>query len=325
MIQLLIIKPSSLGDIVHGLQVATSLKEQVRDLKISWIVRDIFAPIVRSCDAVDQVFVFKRLSGASGFFELMREVRKTRFDYVFDFQGLLRTGLMTWRSLAEKKVGRTDSREGSGIFYQQRVPLPATGSRAHAIEILLQFAPVLGAAPELRGALRFREVDGLNLSFVGGPSGGAPIVMFPDSRREEKRWNGFKQLTEMLLRDDRSRRVVWAGNNYIPDKEGFNKEQYMNLTGNTSLLSLPALISRASWVISNDSGPMHLAAALGVRTLGIFGPTDPRLFGPYPLNAPTNHVIQAPVGALAMLSAKEVFARFQRLDGPLKPPLGVAR
>jgi len=325
MIQLLIIKPSSLGDIVHGLQVATSLKEQVPDLKISWIVRDIFAPLVRSCEAIDTTYVFKRDSGMKGFFELMREVRKVRFDYVFDFQGLLRSGLMTWRADGAKKVGRSDAREGAFLFYQQRVPLPAAGLKSHAVDILLQFAPVLGAVPELRGLLRFRDVEGLNLSFVGGPSGGAPIVIFPDSRREEKRWNGFKQLTEMLLREDRSRRVVWAGNNYIPDKDGFNKEQFLNLTGNTSLLSLPALIARASWVISNDSGPMHLAAALGVRTLGIFGPTDPRLFGPYPLTAPTNHVIQAPVGALSMLSAKEVFARFQRLDGPLRAPSGAVR
>ncbi|MFO1447680.1 MAG: glycosyltransferase family 9 protein [Opitutaceae bacterium] len=318
MIQLLIIKPSSLGDIVHGLQVATSLKEQVPDLRISWIVRDIFAPLVRACEAVDQVFVFKRLAGTKGFFELMREVRATRFDWVFDFQGLLRTGLMSWRTLANRKVGRSDAREGSHFFYDQQVPLPLGERHAHAVEILLQFAPVLGAKPELRGGIRFREVDRLNLSFVDGPSGSAPIVIFPDSRREEKRWGGFKQLTELLIREERSRRVVWAGNNYIPDKEAFAKEQFVNLTGNTSLLSLPALVSRAGWVISNDSGPMHLAAAMGVRTLGIFGPTDPRLFGPYPLTSPTNHVIQAPVGALSLLSAKEVFARFQRLDGPIR-------
>jgi len=318
MIQLLIIKPSSLGDIVHGLQVATSLKAQVTDLRISWIVRDIFSPLVRACEAVDQVFVFKRMAGAKGFFELMRDVRRTRFDWVFDFQGLLRTGLMTWRADAKCKVGRSDAREGSRFFYDQQVPLPAGGGHSHAIEILLQFAPIIGAKAELVGNLRFRDLERLNLSFVDGRTGTAPIVIFPDSRRIEKRWGGFKELTELLVREDRSRRVVWAGNNYVTDKDAFPKDQFTNLTGNTSLLSLPALIARAGWVISNDSGPMHLAAAQGVRTLGIFGPTDPRLFGPYPLNAPTNHVIQAPVGALGMLSAREVFARFQRLDGPLK-------
>ena len=136
MLELLIIKPSSLGDIVHGLQVATSLKEQVPKLRISWIVREIFAPLVRACEAVDQVYVFERSGGTKAFVRLVREVRRTKFDYVFDFQGLLRTGLMTARCLAKHKVGRSDAREGAGIFYKQKVPLPPEGRRSHAIDIL---------------------------------------------------------------------------------------------------------------------------------------------------------------------------------------------
>ena len=310
MTELLIIKPSSLGDIVHGLQVATSLKAQREGLRISWIVRDIFAPIVRACEAVDQVYVFERNAGAKGFLKLMREVRRTKFDYVFDFQGLLRTGLMTSRAHAKRKVGRSDAREWAGMFYDEKVPLPPDGRRSHAVEILLQFCPVLGAKPELRGSLKFRETDALNLSFADGRGGAKPFLMFPDSRRAEKCWGGFKQLTEMILRENRTRKVIWAGNNRVPDRNAYPPEQFLNLTANTSLVSLPALIKRAEWVITNDSGPMHLAAALGVRTLGVFGPTDPRLFGPYPLTAPTNFVVQAPVGDLKLLSAKDVYARF---------------
>lgn len=317
MTELLIIKPSSLGDIVHALQVATSLKAQRDDLRISWVVREIFAPIVRACEAVDHVYVFERNAGAKGFIRLTRELRKRKFDYVFDMQGLLRTGLMTSRAHAEHKVGRTDAREWSSLFYNQKVPLPPDGKRSHALEILLQFCTVLGAKPELKGHLRFREVDSLNLRFMSS-RGGEKIVMFPDSRRAEKCWNGFKQLTEMLVREDRTRKVVWAGSNYVHDRGAFPPAQFFNLTGNTSLVSLPVLIKRADWVIANDSGPMHLAAAFGVKTLGIFGPTDPRLFGPYPLTAPTNVVIQAPVGDLKLLSAKEVFARFHRAQARFK-------
>ena len=312
MTELLIIKPSSLGDIVHGLQLATSLKAQCEGLRISWIVTDIFAPIVRACEAVDHVYAFDRKGGASGFLKLMREVRKTKFDYAFDLQGLLRTGLMISRVHAKKKVGRRDAREWSGMFYNQKVPLPPDGRRSHAMEILLQFCPVLGAKPELRGTLKFREVDTLNLSFAEGRGGAKPILMFPDSRRAEKCWGGFKQLTEIILREGRTRKVIWAGNNRVPDRNAYPAEQFLNLTANTSLVSLPALIKRADWVVTNDSGPMHLAAALGVRTFGIFGPTDPRLFGPYPLNGPTNFVVQAPVGDLKLLAAKDVYARFQR-------------
>jgi ADP-heptose:LPS heptosyltransferase len=315
MTQLLIIKPSSLGDIVHGLQVATSLKTQKPDLRISWIVRDIFAPMVRACEAIDRTYVFRRNEGPGGFMRLMSQVRATEFDYVFDFQGLLRTGLMTWRTKAKYKVGRSDAREGAGLFYNRKVPLPPDGRRSHAMDILLQFCPVLDAKPELQGEVQFRPVDGLNLSFLESRSGASPVVMFPDSRRAEKKWHGFKQLTESIARDGSGRKVVWAGNAYVDFKDAPPESMFLNLTGNTSLVSLPTLIKRACWVVCNDSGPLHLAAALGVPTLGIFGPTDPRLFGPYPLNAPNNHVVQAPIGNLKLLTAKDVYARFQKLDG----------
>src|SRR5277367_5410620 len=303
MTELLIIKPSSLGDIVQALRVATSLKAQRPGLRISWIVREIFAPIVRSCEAVDKVHVFDRSGGAKGFLKLMRQVRATKFDYVFDMQGLLRTGLMTKRVRAKHKVGRSDAREWAGIFYDERVPLPPAGRRSHSLDILLQFCRVLGEKPEVRGYLKFREVDNLNLKFADGRGGARPFVLFPDSRRADKKWGGFKQLTEMILREDKSRKVVWAGSNFLPDKGAFPASQFLNLTGNTSLVSLPALVRRAEWVVSNDSGPMHMAAALGARVFAIFGPSDPVLYGPYPVGAPGHHVIQAPVGDMKLLSA----------------------
>ena len=219
MTELLIIKPSSLGDIVQGLQVATSLKAQREHLRISWIVREMFAPLVRACEAVDRVYVFERTAGAKGFLQLMREVRKTKFDYVFDLQGLLRTGLMTSRARAKHKVGRADAREGAGLFYNKKVPLPPTGRHSHAIDILLEFCPILGAKPELRGTLKFRDVENLNLKFAEGRGGAKPLLMFPDSRRPEKRWGGFKQLTELLLREDPTRKVVWAGSNPLARPE----------------------------------------------------------------------------------------------------------
>jgi ADP-heptose:LPS heptosyltransferase len=313
----LIIKPSSLADIVHGLQVATSMKAQCEDLKLSWIVRDIFAPLVQACAAVDHVYVFERKGGAKGFVKLIREVRKTKFDYVFDFQGLLRTGLMTSRVQAKRKVGRSDAREMSGIFYDEKVPLPPDGRKSHAIDILLQFCPVVGAKPELRGTLKFKTTETLKLKFAEGRGGSKPVVIFPDSRRSEKRWNGFKQLTSLILKQDKTRKVIWAGSDVVPDRGLFLPSQFLNLTGNTSLVSLPALIKRAHWVISNDSGPMHLAAALGVPTLALFGPTDPRMCGPYPLTAPTNVVVQAPVRNLKLLTAREVYLRWAAAEARL--------
>ncbi len=315
--EMLIIKPSALRDIVHGLQVAASIKAQRPEWRISWIVRDIFSPLVRSCAAVDQVYVFRRNEGARGFVQMMREVRKQNFDLVLDFQGLLRTGLMTKWARGKRKVGRRDAREGAGLFYDEKVALPPAGSASHVLEILLQFCPVVGAEARLAGPLRFRELERLNLSFMEPRKGQRPILIFPDSGQSNKKWPGYVQLTALLIREG-GRKVVWAGNNYLPCKESFPDGSFLNLTGNTSLTSLPALLGRSGWVISNDSGPMHLAAAMGLRTIGLFGPTDPRQYGPYPIKSPTNYAIQAPVGDLSLLSAKEVFFLFNRIEASLQ-------
>ncbi|MEI6108096.1 MAG: glycosyltransferase family 9 protein [Opitutae bacterium] len=321
--ELLIIKPSALRDIVHGLQVATSIKAQRPEWRISWIVRDIFSPLVRSCAAVDQVYVFRRDEGTMGFIKLMREVRQKNFDLVFDLQGLLRTGLMTKWSRGRRKIGRTDAREGAGIFYDEKIPLPPGGSQSHVLDVLLQFCPAVGAEPRLAGPLRFRELERLNLNFMEPRKGLRPVLIFPDSGQSSKRWSGYAQLTSQLIREA-GRKVVWAGNNYLPGKESFAPGSFLNLTGNTSLTSLPALLTKADWVISNDSGPMHLAAAMGLKTIGLFGPTDPRQYGPYPLKSPKNYAIQAPVGDMKLLSAKEVFYLFKRIEAQLERALARA-
>lgn len=308
--ELLIIQPSSLADIVHGLQVTAALKAQQPDWRVSWIVRDVFAPLVRSSSVVDQIFVFRRLGGVRGFFSLMREVRARQFDVVMDFQGLLRSGLMTKWTRAKRKLGRADAREGATIFYTEKVAAPGPGPH-HPLETLLQFCVAVGAKAELDGPLHFRDFGNLNLSFMESRNGRRPILMFPESRREDKRWPEFAQLSSLLVREG-GRKVVWAGTNYLPCKEAFPDGAFVNLTGNTSLNSLAALITHADWVISNDTGPLQLAAALGVKTLGLFGPTDPRLSGPYPLTSPTNFYVQAPVGDLRLLSARDVFARLKR-------------
>lgn len=309
--QLLVIQPSALGDIAHGLQVVGALRAQQPDWQVSWIVRDIFAPLVRASATVDRVFVFRRHGGVRGFFALMREVRQHRFDAVLDMQGLLRSGLMLKWTHAQRKIGRADAREGASLFYDSTIAAPQPP--VHPLERLLGFCPVLGAEPRLAGPLEFRHGSKLTLSFMEPWRGQRPVLMFPDSGREERKWNGFGALASLLVREC-GRKVVWAGTHYQPCREAFPDGAFLNLTGNTSLTSLTSLISAADWVFSNDSGAMHLAAAMGARTIGIFGPTDPQVRGPYPLTAATNHAIQAPVGDLRLLPAKEVFARFRRIE-----------
>ena len=198
------------------------------------------------------------------------------------------------------------------MFYDQTVPLPAAGRAAHVLDILLQFCPVVGAEPRLAGPLRFREMERLNLAFMEPRRGQRPVLIFPDSGQRAKKWNGYAQLTTLLIREG-GRKVVWAGNNYLPGRESFPDGTFLNLTGNTSLTSLPALLHKADWIISNDSGPMHLSAASGNRVLAIFGPTAPRRFGPFPLDHPKHRAVEAPEGRLDRLDAATVLAALEEL------------
>lgn len=313
--KVLVIKTSSLGDIIHGLRVVTSLREQVPGMEVTWIAQEPFAPLVQICAAVDRTIVFRRRSLLRGMAAVLRELKPLAFDAVIDLQGRFLTGVMTARTRAPRRIGRTDCREGSGMFYNERVPLPPAGRRSHALDILLEFCGAFGAKIELRGPPVFRAADSNVSGLPGLPREVRPVVMFPDSRRAEKCWGGFAELTTELLRANPACTVAWAGARALPfpDGPGF-PGRFFNLGGRSKLTDLPALMHRASWVISNDSGPLHLAAALGVKVLGVFGPSDVTLYGPYPPGSPGNLVVCAPQGNLRLLAPKEVLYLLKKTD-----------
>ena len=315
--EILIIKPSSLGDIIHGLLVAESLKAQRPDVRISWVARDIFAPLIRQCPTVDRVYEFKRHGGAACFLSLIRELRESSFDLVLDMQGLARSAVLTCFSRGKRKIGRRDGREGAGLLIREKTPLPPGYPRAHAVEILLQFLPPLGLRPEIKGKLSFTPPTSFE-SLKCPP--GDYIMLFPDSRRPEKEWGGFRELLPRLLARFPDKNIVCCGQGEgFPDGELRDSGHFINLLGKTSLPEMAALVEKATLVVCNDSGPMHIAAALGTPVLGIFGPTDPTLYGPFPAGAPGNHVIRAPGGDLRALSPEAVFSRVEEIITGMPP------
>lgn len=311
--KILAIKPSSLGDIVHGLIVAQAIRDQVPSVHISWIAREIFAPLVTQSTAVDHVYVFRRHGGVFAFLRLMREVRRQRFDWVIDLQGLLRTGLMTALSRAPRKLGRRDYRELAGVFYRAMPDLPPRGPRSHAVDILLRFLPLMGLQERLPGPLTFRPAPPSGAPLDAFHRLSRPLVLFPGTRRAGKQWNGFAELTNFILLSDSRSPVVWAGDQPVAGHDSWPPHRFLNLTGRTPLAALPGIIGHASIVVGNDSGPTHLAAAMGRPAVAIFGPTDPDRFGPYPPRGRSNHVIRAPLRDLRRLSAREVFDALRKL------------
>jgi len=291
--RILVIKPSSLGDIIHGLQVAAAIKAQMPAVAIDWVARDVFAPLVRACPIVSRVHIFHRQGGWGAFGQLVRDIREANYDTVIDMQGLARSGLMTLLSGVprRRRIGRRDAREGAGLACGVKTARPAHYPDAHAVDILREFLPALGLENTLADELPFRPPN--------EPIPNLPadyLLLFPGSRRNEKEWPGFAELTQALLAQDPERPVVWAGDVRMDTPP--DCAPLFNLTARTPLDALPALISRARVVVGNDSGPMHLAAALGRPLVAIFGPTPPVRFGPYPLDRPTHRVVRAESGKL---------------------------
>jgi heptosyltransferase-1 len=306
--QILILKPSSLGDIICALPVAQSIREQCPEAVISWVVKKRFAEIVQRCPTVNgDVIVFDHKKGLRGLPPLIQVIRATgkgSYDAVLDFQGLLRTGLMTWRALAPLKVGSSFAREGSRFAYNTVVPAPAGGHNTHAIEKLLQFLPAIGLEPELRTPIVIKgdSPDELDPRLIGTK----PIVIVPNSRGVHKEWPYFPELTAGLVEKLPESVIVWDSHLEWDDPVVSDLSRFVNLTSRTSLLQMVELLRRAKLVIANDSGPLHIAAALGRPTLGLFGPTSPSRFGPYPLDLPRNNVLMATGNDMSNLACATV-------------------
>lgn len=319
--EILVIKPSSLGDIIHALVVVESYRRQRGNaMRVTWLVRDIFAPVLEVCPTVDRIIRYNRSSGIKEIFRVGKMLRQENFDLVLDLQGLARSAFWATCARAPRKIGRGDGREFSRLAFREVAPAPAKGfKKSHAIEILLQFLKPLGLKPEVCGNIEFSRAELSpkirEILCAGEKDFSAPILLFPDSRRPEKEWHGFRALTELLLAKSQGAPIVWVGNSKIEPDASWDAvyTDFFSLMGKTSLIDVLALISRARLCVTNDSGPMHIAAAMGVPVLGIFGPTSPELYGPFPLNSPQNRVIYAPGGDLSKLSAEPVFDAVIRL------------
>lgn len=308
MTEVLIIKPSSLGDILNGLQVAETIKQGRPDVRISWVVADAFEAVVRDALTVDRHFVFPRRGGLRGFCRLARQLRRERFDVVLDMQGLARSGMLTGAARSTRKIGRSDAREGAGIFYDERVPLPDEPWREHSVAILLEFCRVFGLSPELKGAVQFRRTEEFRFGELFETRGGlGPVVMFPDSRGADREWPGFAGLTQRFLSAHAGARVVWAGQKVVPPPR-VDPLRFQSLMGLTTLPETIEIVSRAALVVVNDSGPMHLAAALGVPTLAVFGPTTAAMRAPYPPGQGAHRYLEAPDRKITSVAVDEAAA-----------------
>ncbi len=286
--RILLIKPSSLGDIVHAFPVVSALKAQWPGAHLTWVVKRQWAELVERADGVDRVWPVEGTVGS--WLEQARALRAERFDLAVDLQGLFRSGALARLSGAPIRIGFANGREGSPWFYTRRVEVPTI--EMHAVDRYLLVAAALGIRVQGSPQFRFKIFDA-DMAMVRelfrskGVSLDQPwIAMNVSARWPTKRWfpGSFAAVLDRLHQEGLGPVVVIgsAGDRHdVEQLRTLTNSPFVDLTGVVPLGSLPALLSKASAMITNDSGPMHIAAALGVPVAAIFGPTSAIRTGPY--------------------------------------------
>lgn len=275
---LLLIKPGSMGDVIHALPVASAIRRSRPDVELTWVLDPRWAPLLEGNPAVNRVHLFPRqeFRGLSGWYRAVGwyfSLGGLKPDLVLDLQGLLRSALISKFCRGKEVVGLDDAREGARFFYKKCV---RTTSGEHSVRRYLRCLPLLGIP----------EPETCEFFLPSGRSPSLPadyIVLHPFARGAGKSMEPGtirEFVKEYLVRS--KKRIVIVGMGEAPDSL---PAQVINLVGKTSLAELIGVLRGARFVVSVDSGPMHLAAAVGAPLLGIHTWSDPRLVGPFRENA----------------------------------------
>jgi heptosyltransferase-1 len=288
-----IIKPSALGDIVHALPVLTALRRRFPKAHITWIVNRTYEPLLRDHPDLNATLAFDRgvlkkgvVSTAMTAVRFVQTLRGGKFDLAIDLQGLFRSGLMTFATGAARRVGLSTAREGATHFYTDVISTPAL-HEAHAVDRCWRAAEEFGAAEELK---EFRiPVEPTARTWIAEQLAECErpwLVFAVGARWRTKRWPPEHFAALARAAQDRSGgTAVFVG---MSDEAPLADEAIrlingsaMNLSGQTSLRQLVAVLAEADLVLANDSGPLHIAAALGRPVVAPYTCTEIRLHGPY--------------------------------------------
>lgn len=267
--RILVVRLGAMGDIVHALPAAASLRHGFAGSRLTWVVEPQWRPLLEENPFIDRIVELRRGS-ASGLLESLRQLRSERFDFAVDFQGLLKSSLVANFGKVDKIYGfhRSLLRERwAALFYSDAVLSEA----AHVVEQNLDLAAAAGVSSTLR---TFPLPQ-------GRPEGTLPagdfVLASPLAGWRSKQWpvEYYRQLAGLLQSD--GLRLVLNG----PPGAQVLAEVPNAVAHSSGLAGLINATRRAVAVVGVDSGPMHLAAALGKPGVAIFGPTDPARNGPY--------------------------------------------
>lgn len=290
-----LIKPSALGDIIQALPVLTALRLLYPRTHITWIVNKVYAELLAGHPHLDAVLPFDRGAFGRGVplarmlryaWHWGRQLRRGGFEWAIDLQGLLRSGLMTWGTGAAVRVGLCGAREGSMLAYTHRV-VQAGWQRRHAVERYWAVVEALGGGDlPLRFVVPLTAAERARAQAIWRSLPRPWIAVAPGARWVTKRWpaEAFAELLRRFQRRYGAGCLLVGSAEDIPAAAVVAAKlggDVLDCAGRTTLRQLAALLAECDLFVGNDSGPLHLAAALGKPCLAPFTCTRPQRHGPY--------------------------------------------
>ena len=305
-VEILIIKLSAIGDVTHTLPALEALHHRFPESNITWLVEEKAQDIIQEHPYLKRVLVSKRKTWLKNFKSpslwyttikdiksFTRELRSQNYDMVIDFQGLLKSGMLVFLSRGKKKIGYDKAREMSSIFLNKRItPYPIDG---HAVERNMNLVKYLGVKSEkVSFTMCIGEEDKRraehHLSDNKINKNKRLVAISSQAGWATKIWNPLKlaKLSDRIIEDFDVQIIFTGVEDDKPSIENilFSMDHMpVNLAGKTTLKELAYILSLSDLMITMDSGPMHIASAMGTPTVALFGPTAPSRTGPYCNNA----------------------------------------
>lgn len=294
MTRLLIVRLGALGDVVHAIPVAAALRRAFPSARIDWLVSAKHREILDLVPVIDRRLVINDRGEASGGASLLaavRELRRSQYDVAIDLQGLIKSALLARSSGAPRVIGFSSrySRERAARLFYTEAHDPGRGGlydpreTRHVVDINLGVLTRLGITAPAR-EFPIEDVDSDAARSARELTGGRYALLNPGAAWPNKRWPAARLTviaTELRARHGLMSVVLWG-----PGEEALAAEVVAGANGaailsaKTTIADLVALARRAALMVSGDTGPTHIAAALGTPIVGIYGPTRPVRNGP---------------------------------------------
>ncbi|MFA5043432.1 MAG: glycosyltransferase family 9 protein [Kiritimatiellia bacterium] len=274
--RVLVVKLSSLGDLFHALPAVHCLKAGLQ-AKVDWVVHPAYRELVACFADVDRVIPFTRDIRSGALMGDARALRAESYDLIVDLQGILKSALVARLARGGRRIGPSFHREGARLFY--RTVAGARNKDRHAVEENLDVVRHLGL-PVLPPVFPLK----FPMQLMGEPE--PRVALIPFSRWPSKNWpaSSFIQVGRDLQEHANASIFLIGGDAEAAACAEMAKEfkgRVINLAGKLSLPQLGGVLQAMNLAITNDSGPMHMAAGIGIPVLAVFGPTDKKRTGPY--------------------------------------------